>query len=334
MPFKENHKIEISARTIVFTVSFLLFLKLLWIIQDVIFSLFIAFIIMSALKPYIGYLEKNKLPRFLAASIIYLLFVTFFFAILFVALPPLIIESASLFRALPGIVQRVAPNLSATFKLDSIFQFLPNVTNQVFDLISGVFSNALFLISTLFFGFYFLLEEDVFRKLITRFLSEERAKTGLTILDKAEKRLNAWFWGQVTLMTIVGLMTFVGINLVGIKYALPLAFLAGLLEAVPNLGPTLSSIPAILLGFAVSPFLGFAAMALYFIIQQLENNLIVPVVMKRAVGLNPIITLIALLVGGKIGGILGVLLAIPLTLFIETAVMEFFGSQNSAGNPR
>jgi len=143
-----------------------------------------------------------------------------------------------------------------------------------------------------------------------------------SVFDKAEKRLNSWFWGEITLMTVVGLLTFIGLNLIGIRYALALAVLAGLLEAIPNLGPTISSIPAILLGFAVSPVMGVTALALYFIIQQLENNLIVPVVMKKAVGLNPIITLIALIVGGKIAGVLGVILAVPTTIFIETVLIE------------
>lgn len=334
MKEKDNYKIEISSRTIIFTVFFLLLLKLLWMIQDVLFSTFIAFIIMSALKPYVQILEKNRLPRFLAATFVYLLFLAFFFAIIFVALPPLIIESTLLIKALPSIIERFAPNASTLLNLDSVFQYLPDITNQFFGIVSGIFSNAVFVISTLFFGFYFLLEENVFRVILARFFSEEKARTALNIFDKAEKRLNSWFWGQITLMTIVGLLTYIGLNLVGIRYPLALAVLAGLLEAVPNLGPTISSIPAILLGFAVSPFLGFAALALYFIIQQLENNVIVPVVMKRAVGLNPIITLVALLIGGKIGGVLGIILAIPITLFIETAVMEVIDGKNFADNPR
>ena len=337
IPMKEpeKYKIEISSRTIIFTVFFLLFLRFLWMIQDVLFSIFIAFIIMSALKPYVSFLEKGKIPRFLSALFVYLIFLTFFFAVLFIAFPPLVIESTQLFKALPSILERIAPEAMALLNLDSVFQYLPDIANQFFGIVSGIFSNAVFLISTLFFGFYFLLEENVFRKILSRFFSEERARTALVIFDKAEKRLNGWFWGEITLMTVVGLLTFIGINLIGLRYALALAVLAALLEAVPNLGPTISSIPAILLGFAVSPVTGFAAMALYFIIQQLENNLIVPVVMKKAVGLNPIITLLALLIGGKIGGVLGILLAIPLTLFIETAIMEVVNTpKSSAEYPR
>ena len=330
----KNYTIEISSRTIIFTVFFLLLLKFLWLVQDVIFSLFLAFIIMSALKPYVSFLEKSKLPRFLAAFLVYLFFLTFFFSILFLIFPPLIVESTLLLRALPSIFEQFAPNAMSLLNLDSLFQYLPNIANQFFDIVSGIFSNAVFFITTLFFGFYFLLEENVIRKIISRFFSEEKAMTASIVFDKAEKRLNAWFWGEITLMTVVGLLTFVGLNLIGIRYALALAVLAGLLEAIPNLGPTISSIPAILLGFASSPIMGFAALALYFIVQQLENNLIVPVVMKRAVGLNPIITLMALLIGGKMGGVMGVLLAIPITVFLETILIEIVNAPKVAENPR
>ncbi|MBI4225902.1 AI-2E family transporter [Candidatus Roizmanbacteria bacterium] len=331
---KESYKIEISSRTIVFAVFFVLLLNFLWLIRDVIFSLFIAFIIMSALKPYVSFLEKNKIPRFLAAFLVYIFFLTSFFSILFVIVPPLATESALLFRAFPSILDRIAPNAMSLLNLDSVFQYLPDIANRFFDIARSIFSNAVFFISTLFFGFYFLLEENVIRKIISRFFSEEKAKTALVIFDKAEKRLNAWFWGEITLMTLVGLMTFIGLNLIGIRYSLALAVLAGLLEAVPNLGPTISSVPAILLGFATSSVMGFAALALYFIVQQLENNLIVPVVMKKAVGLNPIITLVALLVGGKTGGVLGVLLAIPITVFLETILIEMVNAPKLGENPR
>src|SRR3990172_12443738 len=117
MKEKDNYKIEISSRTIVFTVFFLLLLKFLWMIQDVLFSVFIAFIIMSALKPYVSFLEKSKLPRFLAAAIVYLIFLTLFFTVLFIALPPLVVESTQLFRALPTILQSIAPETISLFNL-------------------------------------------------------------------------------------------------------------------------------------------------------------------------------------------------------------------------
>lgn len=322
-------KIEISWKTIVFTVFFLLLLNFIWIIRDIVFSLFIAFIIMSALKPYVSFLERRKIPRIIATTFIYLVFVVGLFYTLFLILPPLIGESTLLFRDLPAIIQRANPKLTGYVNFQAISQFVPNIANQFFDIIKSLLSNAFFLITTLFFGFYFLLEENVIKKLLATFFEpeENQVTKTLEIFSRAEKRLNSWFWGEITLMTAVGLMTFIGLNLINMKFALALAVLAGLLEIVPNIGPILSAVPAILIGFSHSYLLGVSNLALYFIVQQIENNLIVPIVMKKVVGLNPIITLLALLIGGRIGGITGALLAIPITLFLETFLIVVAASR-------
>lgn len=320
-------KIEISSRTIIFTIFFLLLLKFLWLVHDIIFSLFVAFIIMSAFKPFVTFLSAKKIPRFLSAFLVYILFLGIFFYLLFLILPPLITQSTLLFGALPSIIQSLSPNMLRLLNLDSLFQYVPNIANQFFQIVQGFFSNLLFFVTTLFFGFYFLLEENLIRKFLIRFFQPERVKQVGNILDRAEKRLSDWFWGEIALMTAVGVMTFIGLSLIGLNFALALAVLAGLLEIVPNLGPVLSAVPAVLIGFSHSSFLGFTTLALYFIVQQLENNLIVPIVMKQAVGLNPIITLLALLVGGRVAGMLGVLLAIPITVLLETILIEIIQSR-------
>ena len=117
-------------------------------------------------------------------------------------------------------------------------------------------------------------------------------------------------------------MVYVGLSIIGMKYALALAVLAGLFEVIPNLGPITSSIPAILIGLSYSPIFGLYCAILYLVIQQLENNLIVPIVMKKATGLHPIVTLIVMVIGGKLAGIMGVILAIPTAIFIETILIE------------
>lgn len=322
-------KVEITHKTIIFTVIFLLLLKFLWTVRELLFAFLLAFIIMSALKPFVSFLSKKRIPRTAAAFLVYVLFLAIIVQVLSFTLPPFFIESRYLIKILPAAIKSLSPFLSTVFNFESISSYLPDITSQFFDLAKGIFSNAIFTISTIFFGFYFLAEEDLIKKFLTRFFENAKVSRVAEIFDLVEKRLNAWFWGELALMTIVGVMTFIGLNLIGIRYAFPLAVLAGLLEVVPNLGPTLSAIPAILIGFSSSSFLGFAALALYFIVQQLENNLIVPLIMKKAVGLNPIITLAALIVGGKLGGVLGVFLAIPTTLFLETVLVEILRQKNT-----
>lgn len=318
----KTYKIEISARTIIFTIFFLLFLKLLWLVRDLLFSLFIAFIVMSAVKPAVSFLEKLRLPRPLSTLIIFIVFIFIVGYFFYWFFPPLVFETVIFLKNLPQILEKLTPGLLPYLNLSSLSGYLPDATNKFFNLIKGLFSNAIFLISTLFFSFYFVVEENFIKKFLVRFFEEEKAQMVSDIFDQVEERLRAWFWGELVLMVMVGVMTFFGLTLIGVRHAPFLAIVAGILEIVPNLGPTISTFPAVLVALSQSYFLGISTLALYFIVQQLENNLIVPLVMKKAVGLNPIITLIALIVGGKIGGVLGILLAIPLTLFFETILIE------------
>lgn len=332
MDLPRKYTVELTPKTIVLFTLFPILLFFLWIIKDILFSLLIGFILMSALKPGVTFLVKRKIPRGLASLLVYLIFLFVFIYLISLIIPPIIVETSSFLRTLPNIIQSLNPSFDNWLdlsNLDTATRYVPGVTNQLFGFLSGLFSNTFFVISTLFFGFYLLLEEDLIKKFLLKYLSENRATKINAIVTKAEQRMSSWFWGELTLMTIVGLFTYVGLNILQIKYALPLAVLAGLFEVIPNIGPILSSIPAIVIGLTQSYFSAISAAALYIIVQQLENNLIVPMIMKRAVGINPIITLIALLVGGRIGGVLGVLLAIPLFLFIETIVRELLFERES-----
>lgn len=314
-------KIEISSKTIVFTVFFLLFLILLWQIKDLIFSLFIAFIISGALKSPVEFLEKKKFPRLLASIFIYFLFIFLIFTLFSLVIPPLIQEMTYFFKNFPIIIKSI-PQISSYIDLNLVTQNIPNLANDFVVFVKGVFSNAIFITSTLFFGFYLLIDKNFIEKTLINFYEETEAKKISHIISQGQKRAGSWFWAELILMTFVGVLTYLGLTIIGMKYAAALAVFAGLLEIIPNLGPIISAVPAALIGFSHSYALGFYNIALYFIVQQLENNLIVPVIMKKIIGLHPIITLIALIVGGKLAGVLGVLLAVPTTIFIETLLLE------------
>jgi len=128
-------------------------------------------------------------------------------------------------------------------------------------------------------------------------------------------------------MIIIGLLTFIGLTLLGIDYALPLAIFAGFLEIIPSFGPFISAIPAVLVGLLISPLMALAVIALYFLIQQVENNFIVPQLMAKECGLNPLVTIIALIVGFKLGGVIGAILAVPVVLLIEIILTEISASE-------
>ncbi|HEX7542917.1 MAG TPA: AI-2E family transporter [Patescibacteria group bacterium] len=315
-------KIEISAKTIIFTIGSILLLAVIWLIKDLIFSLFIAFIIAGALRQPVDFLEKKGIHRSISSFIVYFVFVFTIFYLFVLIIPPLAGEIIILFKNLPNIITKVSPTLSSNLNLSFLSNNIPSLANGTIDLIKTAFSNVIFVTSTLFFGFYFLLEKNLAQRLLGNFFDDMELNKFNLISERAQKRMSGWFWGEIILMIVVGLLTYVGLSLMGMKYALALAVLSGLLEVVPNLGPITAAIPAFFIGLSQSYVSGLSMIALYLTVQQLENNLIVPFVMKKAVGIHPIVTLIALIIGGKLSGIMGVILAIPTTIFLETILIE------------
>ncbi len=315
-------KIEISSRTIIFTIGIILLLGVIWLIKDLIFSLFIAFIIAGALRQPVDFLEKKKIPRSISSFIIYFIFVFVIFYSFALIIPPLTREIIILFKNLPNIIDKVAPSLSANFNLSFLSNNIPSLANETISFIKTAFSNVIFVSSTLFFGFYFLLEKNLPQRLLGNLFEDAELNKISLISERAQRRMSGWFWGEIILMIVVGLLTYVGLSLMGMKYALALAVLSGLLEVVPNLGPITATIPAFFIGLSQSYISGLSMIALYLAVQQLENNLIVPFVMKKVVGIHPIITLVALIIGGKLAGIMGVILAIPTSIFLETILIE------------
>jgi len=315
-------KIEISSKTIIFTLGSILLIGIVWLIKDLIFSLFIAFIIAGALRQPVDFIEKKGVHRSIASFIIYFIFVFAIFYLFFLIIPPLAGEVIILSKSLPNIISKVMPNLSSDFNLNFLSSNIPSLANETINFIKTAFSNVIFVTSTLFFGFYFLLEKNLTQKLLGNFFDDIELNKISLVLERAQKRMSGWFWGEIVLMLIVGLLTYVGLSLMGIKYALALAVLSGLLEVVPNLGPISATIPAFFIGLSQSFFSGVSIIIFYIVVQQLENNVIVPFVMKKAIGIHPIATLMALIIGGKLAGIMGVILAIPTTIFLETILIE------------
>jgi len=173
-------------------------------------------------------------------------------------------------------------------------------------------------------NFYLLMERKNLEKHLHFLFATGGEKKAEELILALEEKLGGWVRGELFLMFAVGLMSYSGLRLLDVDYALPLALIAGVLELIPNIGPTLAMVPAAIVGFASSSIIGLAVVALYFLIQQLENNFIVPLVMRRALGLHPLITLLALMIGLKIGGVGGTLLAIPVVLFIKVIIEELY----------
>jgi len=138
--------------------------------------------------------------------------------------------------------------------------------------------------------------------------------------------------GELILTTTVGTVTGIGLYLVGMPYAAFFGVLAGILEAVPNVGPITTSVVVISIGLIINPILGLKAGVITIGVQLLEGAFLAPVVMGRAVGLNPVTVIFAIFVGAKSAGILGAIVAIPLAVLIKIVLLYFYASEGELPN--
>lgn len=313
-------RIEISYKTIIFTILSVLGLLLLWNIRDILLLVFVCFIFMEALNPLINKLESFKIPRALAILVIYLVIVAVISLSIAGIVPLLVEQTTGLVRTLPNTISNLkilgtsAIDFSAQFKL---LESLPTeIAKTVLSVFSNIFSGFIIMVIT----FYLLIERRNFVRYSLRFFGHDFKEKIMKILEILENRLGSWVNGELILMTLVGLLSYVGYLFLGLNYTIPLAIIAGILEIVPNIGPMITTILAGLIGLTVSPLTALLAVIWGIIVQQVENNFITPRVMKAAVGLNPIITILTITIGAKLAGIGGALLAVPVFLTIKTII--------------
>lgn len=324
-------KVEISYRTIIFITIFAISLWLLFQIRQVILGLFIAVILMSAFNPSVRRLESFKFPRWLAILVIYLIGLAFLGFGLGGIVPPLIDQTSTLISKIPDFFYQFR-----VFGIDEkaiAYQFsqLTSVPANIIRFTIGVFSNILEIFALAVFTFYLLLERKNLDHYLTVLFGEEKEKQIEAIIDKVESRLGSWVRGELLLMFIVGILNYIGFRIIGIEFALPLAILAFLLEIIPNIGPTVAALPAILIALTISPFHALATAGWCFLVQQLENSIFVPRVMKKIAGVNPLISILSLAIGFKLAGIGGAILAIPTFIVLEVIISAVFSSRQLSG---
>lgn len=317
-------KVEISHRTIIFAVFFLLLLAFLYLVRDIILQLFVALLIMTILEPLVDGLSKIKVPRALAVLVSYFLVIGVLGGVI-AAIAPLVIEQTTSFiNALPGYLN----NIGVTSQLgDQILAgFLTTVGNipgEIFKVTFSIFSNILNVLTVLIFAFYMLLARNKLEDQLGTFLGEQKQKVFGRFINHLEFRLGSWARGQLILMFVVGSATYIGLLLIGIPFALPLAILAGIFEIIPILGPIVSAVPGVIIGFGISPLVGFGVVAMAILIQQLENYILVPKIMEKSVGVSPIVTLVALAVGARLAGVVGAIICVPMVITLQVLAKEY-----------
>ncbi|MBN2585448.1 AI-2E family transporter [Patescibacteria group bacterium] len=333
---KQRDILDISTASILRIVIVLLAIGFLYFIRDIIAIVFVSIIIAAALSPTVDRLTKWKLPRTISIILIYLLVLSLLGGIIYFVLPPMITQVRQLADSLPAYfttftdllqnLQRgsISGLLNASQdSLNSLSNFLGQIANNVFNTTLGFFSGAAAIVMVFILTLYFLLDENGIKKFFVSLFPIKQKGQLITIANKMGTKLGGWLRGQIILAIAVGLVVYIGMLIIGMPYALTLGILAGVLEIIPVIGPIIAAIPAILIAFTISPTMALIVTIFYILVQELENKLLVPKVMQYAVGLNPVTIIIIILIGAKLMGVLGILLAIPVASVIYVLLEEW-----------
>jgi predicted PurR-regulated permease PerM len=307
-----------------------LILYFLFIVRDVIVMTFAAIIISAALHGPVAWLEKKKVPRVLATFFVYLLALSIFALVIYLVLPLLIDEANNLSKDFPKYLQQMENiglgletwlnKYQIRAQLEDVIlktsQWLAQYSLSIVGLVIALFGGLVSAIVILVISFYMTLSAKDVKNYLVLWVPRKNKEYASDLINRVQQKLSYWLAGQFVLSLIVGSVILVGLYFLNVKYLLILAFMAAVFESVPWFGPIASTIMAVIIAFFQSPTLALAVLILYFLVQQLENHLIVPLVMKKAVGLSPVAVIIAILAGAKLAGILGILLAVPIAAIV------------------
>ncbi len=330
-----KNTINISTSTILRMILIVLCLVFLYVIRDVLILLFFAIVVASAIDLPAKFLEKLKIPRVLSVLIVYLVAIGVLVGLLILFIPTLAREVKDFSTEFPNyadwLYQKVQKIQDGSLKyqriVDEIQNIIGNLGEKLRELASNILSKTLGFFGGIFsaliiivVSFYLAVQKHGIENLLRGITPKKHETYVLNLWARAQKKMGHWFQGQLFLALIVGILVYVGLSILHIRFAFLLAILAGILELVPYIGPVISAVPAVILAFFQAPILAVWIVVMYVLVQQLENYILVPLVVRKAIGVNPVVIIIALLIGGKLLGIIGVILAVP----IAAIAAEFF----------
>ena len=328
-----NFQLDNSTKIILRVVVILLALGFLWVIRDIVIVVLLALVLASAMEPMVEYLHSKKIPRFVSVLGAYILVIGFV-ATMVTLLSPLVVDQA---RVLGDNLPKYAVELQAKYpSLNLLFggtelstiaeKILSNNSSSttIFDRTLGLFNGLVALVTVLVISFYLVAADKGMKQFVCDLVPNQYQKTIVSLIAKIQRKMGLWVVGQFILSVFIFVLTYIGLTILGVQYALVLALIAGLLEIVPYIGPFLSAIPAVFFALIQSPPLVIGVIVLYILIQKIEGYVLVPKVMEKTVGTSPLVVLLALLIGFQLAGILGILLAVPLAGAITVVIQEFF----------
>ncbi len=331
-----NEHVEVGTRVLIRAVLLLAVAYVLYLLRDVVVLVLLAVLTSAALVPAIARLQKFGLSRTASVVISYsllffagVLLLAVFFPLFFSEIKQFLLnwpEYAKRLDSFMSGLQSYAQSIGVEFRQD---EFSQNIEGNISQWFTQIFSTTLDLFQSFihFIGYFFLalylsLEEKGIEKFFLLMTPKEYHAQALSIASRMQGKVSQWLFGQMLLMLIAFGIYYIGLSLLGVPYALAIALFGGLMEILPYVGPVLAAVPAIVIGLLSSPVLGASALAFYIVAHQVEAHIVAPQVMKHSAGLNPVALIVAILIGLELGGPIGIILAVPITMILSVFVED------------
>lgn len=335
---KEVH-INITSGTFVKALLIMAGAYLFWLLRDLVLLVLTAIVIASAIEPGVLFLVRRRIPRFISVLILYVTVFGSLFVLLYLFLPPIISDAADFIAVLPqymntltvpttlsgipgatdffGSTEQLQAYVYSLSSLKTIFSLNPSGAIQ---LVVTFFGGILSLMLVIVLSFYFALQDtgvDDFLRLVLPVKHEDYA---VSLWKRAQKKIGLWMQGQILLSVIVGVLIYLGLLIIGVPYALLLSVFTAVAEIVPVFGSVIAGVVAAIIAYSTGgvPF-AMIVIGLYIVVNQFESNLIYPLIVKKVVGIPPILVIVALIAGYTLVGFLGVVLSVP----VAAAALEF-----------
>jgi predicted PurR-regulated permease PerM len=355
-PKREKLLVEFSmasvAKSTLVIIGLLVLAWFLFEIRQILILLFVSLFLAAALDGMVDSLEEKKIPRAVSIIGIYLIFLLVMVVFISTLIPLIASQTLELALRVRDIVTNLAQgeqiwSLPYTAKLQELVgEFLQSadqetiianlqggleqlgnqlqgIAGNTFAAIKIVFNGALNAVMVMFLTFFMVVDEKGIDAFLLSLFPSRHARYIIAKSEAVKEKVGYWLRGQLKLMLAMAVLTYVVLSVLGVEYALTLAMIAGITELLPVIGPVIAAIPALLIGLNVSLMFALWILIAYIIIQQIEGNVLVPLIMNKAVGLSPLIIIIAMLIGYQFMGILGIMISVPLATAVSIFIKDY-----------
>ena len=332
---KEN-TISVTAGTIAKAIFIALLFAVAFVLKDLILVVLLSIVVASAIEPGTQWFEKRGVPRLFGVILIYLFIAACLTVTIFFLLIPLLSESSEFLtnssyyfnanvisdsllssQQLSGITN----NIDVEKIVTQINTIISSISSNAFGSVTAFFGGLLSFFLTIILSFYLAVEKDGVGKFLKAITTLKHEEYVVQLWKRSQVKIGLWMQGQLILAIIIGVLVYLPLALFSVPNALLLAVLAAAFEIIPLFGPILAAIPAVMISFVSGGLSSAIAITcLYIFVHQLENQLIYPMVVKKVVGVSPVVSILALAAGWELAGFIGLILSVP----IASAVIEFF----------